>query len=258
MKPAQRRLLAAPISLALVLAAAPAAHADSDGSAGGRYVQSTAWANSTGAVDRVRSASDAADYPRLYPLLQAGTGDAQWNNCGPVAAIAAIYAMGETPVKWDGMNDSAATQYMRYTTMGIPKSQDDYGTGTDDLEKGFSAYDIGTSVVSDPLTVPDQVTAAARAGRVSIVNGDMQRLPDDYRHDITPGYTDPISHYIVVAGYEQSTDSYLVIDPASLHSDPASVVIHRFSAAELADFQQGELVFGRDPAAVITDLPAPA
>jgi len=191
-------------------------------------------------------------------LLQAGTGDAQWNNCGPVAAIAAIYAMGKTPVSWDGMNDSAATQYMRYTTMGIPKSQDNYGTGTDDLVRGFSAYDIDTTVISEATTVPDQVMAAARAGRVSIVNGDMQQLPDDYKHDITPGYTDPISHYIVVAGYEASTDSYLVLDPASLHSDPASVVIHRFSATELTAFEQGELVFERNPSAVITDLPAPA
>ncbi|GGB27630.1 hypothetical protein GCM10011492_17290 [Flexivirga endophytica] len=257
MKQAHRRLLATPVSIALLLAVAPTATADTDGSTSTRYVQTTAWANGTGAIDRVRSADDAAEYPRLFPLLQAGTGDAQWNNCGPVAAIAAIYAMGRTPVHWDGMNDSAATQYMRYTTMGIPKSQDDHGTSATDLVRGFSAYDLDTTIVSDPATVPDQVAASARAGRVSIVNGDMQKLPDDYKHDITPGYTDPISHFIVVAGYELSTDSYLVIDPASLHSDPASVVIHRFTAAELADFQQGELVFGRNPTAVITDTPAP-
>lgn len=257
MKMVRRRLIAATVSLCALCATVPVAHAAGKDPITTRYVQTTAWANKSGAIHRARSASDAASYPRLFPLLQAGTGNAQWNNCGPVAAIAAIYAMGRTPVSWAGMNDSAATQYMRYHTMGIPTSEDAYGTSPSDLVQGFSSYDIGTTVVSDPSTVPTQVAAAARAGRVAIVNGDMQKLPTNYRHDIKPGYTDPISHFIVVAGYEKSTDRYLVIDPASLHSDPASVVIHRFTATQLKTFEQGELVFKHNPAAVITENPAP-
>lgn len=258
MKMLRRRVIAATVSACALCATLPAAHAAGDDSVTTRYAQSTKWANKSGPIERARSAGDAASYPRLFPLLQAGTGNAQWNNCGPVAAIAAIYAMGRTPVKWNGMNDSAATQYMRYSTMGIPASEDEYGTSASDLVQGFSSYDIGTEVVSDPSTVPAQVATAARAGRVSIVNGDMQKLPDNYRHDIVPGYTDPISHFIVVAGYEKSTGRYLVLDPASLHSDPASVVIHRFSAAQLNTFEQGELVFKHNPSAVITEEPAPA
>lgn len=210
------------------------------------------------AVSRLnRSASDAKKYPRLYPLLQYGTGPAQWNNCVPVTTIATIYAMGKTPSGWNGMSDRKATETMRYSTMGLTHASDNRGMGFSYAQKGLSHYGLKSSVVSGSAT-GKTVMSRVRSGHVAILTGNALKLPNTYRHDIAAGTTRPISHVIVIAGYDKASKYYLVLDPASLHSDPKSVVIHRFSAKWVQRYADSAGDNGRTQSALITTGTKPA
>lgn len=217
----------------------------------------TSNAQSDAVTPMNRSAADAKKYPRLYPLLQYGTGPAQWNNCVPVTTIATIYGMGKTPSGWNGMSDRKATETMRYSTMGFSHASDNKGMGFSYAQKGLSHYGVKSSLVSGSKT-GSTVMSRVRSGHMAILTGNALKLPNTYRHDIAPGTTRPISHVIVIAAYDPATKYYLILDPASLHSDAKSVALHRFSAKWVQRYADSARDNGRTPSAVVTTGIRPA
>lgn len=160
----------------------------------------------------------------IYPLMQAGTGPAQWNNCGPTAAVAILLYAGRTPAKWtwNATYRSAAVQAFRYGAEGIPNTAYDNSIGTeaDTLIPALAKYGLASfnGGVND-------VIAAAKAGRPSIEGGDAFKLP------WATYVSGPASHFIAVLGWNGSR--FIVVDPIA---KPSANVPHLLTEAQLRDF----------------------
>lgn len=167
----------------------------------------------------------------VYPLAQAGTGTAQWTNCGPTSAVALLVSRGVTPNRWAWNVDSAyaspAVNGFRYSAMGVTASpaRDKEGTSVAELRRGFAAYGF-TNVTWRPLSTG---LADVRDGSGIILSGDAYRLPWKTR---TRG---PAGHWITVLGFDGS--NYLAVDPISAAD---STVLHRITPAQIATYVAGK------------------
>lgn len=120
--------------------------------------------------------SDKTSGP-IFPQMQAGTGAAQWNNCGPVSAVVVALDKGINPPYWNGnpLANSSAVTYFRYTLIGVPNTDTNnkhVGTVPANIIPAFAK--VGISANAGSTT---DVMAAARAGRPSIAGGDGYQLP---------------------------------------------------------------------------------
>ncbi len=160
----------------------------------------------------------------VYPLAQAGTGGAQWNNCGPTSAVTLLISRGLAPKYWswnaDSLFSSAAVQHFRYVAMGVPSgpARDGKGTGLTELRSGFAMYGLrNVNVRSFGTGLAD-----VRAGFGIMLSGDGHRSPWPTRT------RSPVSHWITVVGFDGT--NYLAVDPISA---VGSTVLHRVSEAQL-------------------------
>lgn len=145
-----------------------------------------------------------------YPMLQYGTGAAEWANCGPVSALSCLLHLGVRPAAWDGLaaHRSAAVQNFRYVACGIPNTPVRNGEGTElpDLLRGFQKYGAGLTLGSINDTI-----SLARTGRPTICGGDAFRMP--YLKYVSGA----VSHWVAVLGVVGS--KFIVADPISQTSD---------------------------------------
>ena len=167
----------------------------------------------------------------VYPLAQAGTGNAQWNNCGPTSAVTLLIARGLVPNGWawniDARFAAPAVSHFRYVAMGVPSNaaRDAKGTGFAELRTGFATYGLRNVT----LTNFGGGLADVRKGFGIMLSGDAHRLPWPTR---TRG---PNSHWITVVGFDGT--NYLAVDPISA---VGSTVVHRISEAQLNDYVAGK------------------
>lgn len=166
----------------------------------------------------------------VYPLAQAGTGNAQWNNCGPTSAVTLLISRGLQPRQWSWNADSrfsaAAVQNFRYVAMGVASSaaRDAKGTSLAELRSGFATYGL-RNVTLQSLAAG---LADVRAGSGIMLSGDGHRSPWPTR---TLG---PVSHWLTVVGFDGT--NYLAVDPISA---VGSTVLHRVSGAQLNTYVTG-------------------
>ncbi len=144
----------------------------------------------------------------MFPMMQAGTGAAEWANCGPTSLCMVLLNRGKKPAKWNWKTKerSAAVRALRYGAMGVANtaSRNQRGTEYPDLKKGLSHYGLSSwhGGISDTLRY-------ARQGKSSLAGGNAYALPwnrggASYVHG-------PVSHWIAVLGYNGT--HYLVADP---------------------------------------------
>lgn len=173
----------------------------------------------------------AATAGPVYPLAQADTGRAQWNNCGPVSAVALLISRGVVPARWTwnaaSVDAAASINAFRYQAMGVAAtpSRDSQGTSVAELTKGLAVYgylDVTWQLLSAGL-------ADVRAGSGILLSGDAYRLPWPTR---TRG---PAGHWITVVGFDGV--NYLAVDPISA---VGATVLHRISAAQLGVYVSGK------------------
>lgn len=161
-----------------------------------------------------------------YALQQANTGPAQWTNCGPTSAVAALIAAGKTPRLWgwDALDDSAAVQDFRYRAMGLPNTPaaNSKGTWVSHIRRGVGLYGMSATFAS-----LDSALGFARTQRPFLLSGDAHSLPWLTRT------RSAVSHWITVIGYNGT--SYLAIDPISAVS---VAVLHPVSASQLSTYVQ--------------------
>lgn len=158
----------------------------------------------------------------LYPLLQVGTGAAQWSNCGPASAVAMMVTMARVKPAgwtWNIANRATSINNFRYNAMGVANtySRNQRGTEFPDFQRGFRKYGMTAwhGGISDTL-------AYARSGRPSIAGGDAHRMP------YPTSTRGPVSHWVAVLGWNGTY--YLVMDSISTAS---ANVIHQLTEAQL-------------------------
>lgn len=167
----------------------------------------------------------------VYPVAQAGTGPAQWNNCGPASAVALLLSRNTTPKLWawnaDSAYSAASINRFRYVAMGVPATptRDGQGTSIAELRRGFGAYGL----TNTPWVTLAAGMADVREGYGIILNGDAHRLPWPTR---TRG---PSGHWITVLGFDGT--NYLAVDPISA---PGSTILHRISDTQLGTYVAGK------------------
>lgn len=160
----------------------------------------------------------------LYPLLQRGTGAAQWSNCGPASAVAMMIEMARvapTGWQWNIATRATAINDFRYGAMGVGDTAARNGQGTEfaDFEKAFASY--GLSAWHGGI---DDTLIDARAGKPSIAGGDASKLP-------WADVSGPVSHWVAVLGFNGTY--YLVMDPLSRTN---ADYIHRMTEGQLRDY----------------------
>lgn len=164
----------------------------------------------------------------MFPMMQAGTGAAEWSNCGPTSLCMVLLNRGKKPAKWDWKTKhrAAAVKKLRYDAMGVANtsSRNQRGTEYPDLKKGLSHYGLSSwhGGISDTLEY-------ARQGKSSLAGGNAYALPwnrggASYVHG-------PVSHWIAVLGYNGS--HYLVADPIAY---PTHDCVHPVTARLLRDY----------------------
>ncbi|YAL82078.1 peptidoglycan-binding protein [Dermacoccaceae bacterium W4C1] len=141
-----------------------------------------------------------------YPLLQRGTGAAQWSNCGPASAVVMLLNLGKIPTGWNGLTYATdrkrTVENFRYGAMEVANTAARNARGTEfpQFQTGLGKYGLTPRQGS-----VSEVLAAAREGRPSVCGGDANTLPwDNYVNG-------PVSHWIAVLGWNGT--SYLVVDP---------------------------------------------
>lgn len=160
----------------------------------------------------------------MFSVLQRDTGTAQWANCGPAAAVSLLLNRGIMPAAWTGYTSErrAAVEYMRYTSMEVPRNaeRDKKGTEFPDFVPAFADYGLALRKGGIDATLAD-----ARNGRPSIAGGDVFQMPYPVS---TSG---PVSHWVAVLGYDGTY--YLVSDSLSR---PEADYIHRLTEAQLRKY----------------------
>lgn len=168
-----------------------------------------------------------------YPMLQQGTGAAQWSNCGPVAAMTVLLSRRKRPAAWNG-NDylvsgvaqhGPAVRDFRYNRMGMSPSQDRQGTEFPQFAKAFATYGITAwhGGINDTIN-------AARHGVPSICGGDAGRLP--YAQNVRAGAR--VSHWLTVLGTTPG-GYYLLADPLCLNA-ASSDRLHTVTESQLRTY----------------------
>lgn len=165
----------------------------------------------------------------IYPLMQYQTGQAQWTNCGPAAAVAIELYKGKTPAKWyhNAASRSDAINYFRYNLAGVPNTtyyNTKVGTTGANLVPAFGKAGLPahTGGVGD-------VIAAARKGIPSIEGGDAYKLTwNRYQGSFVHG---PASHFIAVLGWDGTY--FIIVDPIA---NPSSNYVHLLTESQLRAF----------------------
>lgn len=168
-----------------------------------------------------------------YPMLQQGTGSAQWNNCGPTSAMSILLARGIRPASWNGnawlssgvAQHGPAVRDFRYNKIGYTTAYDHEGTEYEQLAPAFAKYGVSTwhGGISDTI-------AAARQGISSICGGDAGRMP--YSQNIAAGAR--ASHWVVVFGVTPG-GYFVVADPLTLNK-PDSDRLHTVTESQLRTY----------------------
>lgn len=162
--------------------------------------------------------------PPLVALRQAGTGAAQWTNCGPVSMLSILLSLRKTPTRWDGLaaDRAAAVQYLRYTTIGLADTAARNAVGTEffEMQPAFAKYGVSCyhGGIEDTLRL-------ARAGTASICGGNIFAMP------YPKAASGPASHWVAVLGHNGV--GYLVADPLTTATSDA---IHVLSEAQLRTY----------------------
>lgn len=165
----------------------------------------------------------------IYPLMQYQTGQAQWTNCGPAAAVAIELYKGKIPAKWyyNAVNRSDAVNYFRYNLAGVPNTtyyNTEVGTTGANLVPAFAkvGLPVRTGGVND-------VIAAARKGIPGIEGGDAYQLSwNRAKGSFVHG---PASHFIAVLGWDGRY--FIVVDPIAT---PGSNYVHLLTESQLRAF----------------------
>ncbi|WP_186526355.1 peptidoglycan-binding protein [Leekyejoonella antrihumi] len=164
----------------------------------------------------------------MFPMMQEGTGAAQWANCGPTSLCMVLLNRGKIPAQWNGLtaDRSAAVQALRYTAMHLANtaSRNSRGTEFPDLNRGLSHYGLSSWHGGIASTL-----AYARAGKSSIAGGNAYAL--SWNRGSSSYVHGPVSHWVAVLGYDGSR--YLVGDPIAT---PSNDVIHRVTEQELRTY----------------------
>ncbi|GAB3582389.1 hypothetical protein GCM10027579_12060 [Calidifontibacter terrae] len=168
-----------------------------------------------------------------YPMLQQGTGSAQWNNCGPTAAMTILLSRGIQPAAWTGnaylyngvAQHGGAVRNFRYIRMGMTTAQDGQGTEFSQFQKAFATYGITAwhGGINDTI-------AAARQGVPSICGGDAGRLP--YTQNVKTGSR--LSHWLTVLG-RTPAGYFIIADPLCLNT-ASSDRLHTISETQLRTY----------------------
>ena len=160
----------------------------------------------------------------MYPMMQRDTGNAQWSNCGPVAAMSLLIHQGKTPSGWTWNVDTRRTaiENFRYGAMELARTsaRDKIGTEYPDFVTGLGKYGMSLwhGGIEDTLN-------QARMGRPSIAGGDVYKMP------YPVSVSGPVSHWVTVLGYDGSY--YIVHDPIS---QPSADYLHRVTATQLRTY----------------------
>lgn len=165
----------------------------------------------------------------IFPQMQANTGAASWNNCGPVSSVVVTLNKGITPKYWNNnpASNSATVTYFRYTLIGIPNTYNDnkyVGTVPKDIIPAFAKEGIPSYSGSI-----NDVMNAARSGRPSVAGGDGYQL--SWNRLRPSNFSGPDSHFIAVVGWDGT--NYLVVDPAA---EPNQNYVHLLTPSQLANF----------------------
>lgn len=205
-----------------------------------------AWLNTgtDGRIEGVPSCSKKPPKPskpapskgKLVPIRQ-GQGQAgQWYDCGPTSLVMALHAVGKKPEKWSASKPVNSILAARKAM----QEYDGGGTYASQARTGLKHYGIE----STQTTNMDDVLAAARKGKVSMVMGSTSELPWP-KDVINPNQV--ILHWVVVAGYDSKSKKYLVLDPASASS---SNTVHKLSGNQIKQYNrvvpgQGAVILNR-------------
>lgn len=193
-----------------------------------------AWLN-TGTDGRIQGVPSCKSKPpkppksttgkgKLVPIRQ-GQGQAgQWYDCGPASLVMALHAVGKTPEKWNAGKPVNSILAARKAM----QEYDGGGTYASQARTGLKHYGIS----STSTTNMDDVLAAARKGKVSMVMGSTSELPWP-KDVINPNQV--ILHWVVVAGYDSKSKKYLVLDPASAAS---SNTVHKLSGNQIKQYNR--------------------
>ncbi|NHN56738.1 hypothetical protein G9U51_13220 [Calidifontibacter sp. DB0510] len=190
------------------------------------YVQAFQTGHAIGAANYVgyytwRTLFAARTRGPLYPLMQYGTGSAQWTNCGPTSAVMILLAKGLWPRNWywnTSLRTNSVTDF-RYWAMGLPNTPERNAMGSEipELTTGFAKYGIRGvhNGISDTVMLTKQ-------GVMSIAGGDAYRLP--WKTYVSG----PASHWIAVVGWDGTY--FLVMDPIAQSS---ASIVHRMTEQQL-------------------------
>ncbi len=164
----------------------------------------------------------------MFQMMQAGTGAAQWSNCGPTSLCMVLLNRGKKPARWDWKTKdrAAAVKQLRYGAMGVANtaSRNQRGTEYPDLKKGLSHYGLSSWHGGISSTI-----LYARAGKSSIAGGNAYALP--WNRGSSSYVHGPVSHWIAVLGYDGHR--YLVGDPiVTPHHD----CIHHLTEEQLRTY----------------------
>ena len=145
----------------------------------------------------------------LVPLQQTQGQVTQWEDCGPTSVVTAILALGRTPHEWSS-GPRAAIERAR-VDMGLPRGVLTGGTNESQVNVAFSTYGLTTRTSWDF----EELLRHVRLGRPIVLAGNTRGLtwPTNVRDPVVG-----VPHFLTVAGFDNSTDEYLVLDPIAVNA----------------------------------------
>ena len=147
--------------------------------------------------------------PTLVPLQQNQGQYTQWEDCGPTSVVTAILALGRTPHGWSS-GARAAIEQAR-VDMGLARGVPTGGTNETQVNIAFSTYGLSTRTSWDF----EELLRHVRLGRPIVLAGNTRGLtwPTNVRDPVVG-----VPHFLTVAGFDNSTDEYLVLDPIAVNA----------------------------------------
>lgn len=145
----------------------------------------------------------------LVPLQQNQGQVTQWEDCGPTSVVTAILALGRTPHSWSS-GARAAIEQAR-VDMGLARGVPTGGTNEWQVNVAFSTYGLSTRTSWDF----EELLRHVRLGRPIVLAGNTRGLtwPTNVRDPVRG-----VPHFLTVAGFDNSTDEYLVLDPIAVNA----------------------------------------
>jgi len=167
------------------------------------------------------TASSSHGGAELVPVRQGQGQPGQWADCGPVCVLMVLLALGKTPEGWNPDDPVPAIMAIQGAgRMDLPRPEAMEGSTLTQMAAGLGSYQVRTRRVLDA----EAALKAAREQRMAVINVMTHQF--SWPQDLP----DKVPHVVVLAGHDEATDEYLIMDPMSRAEDNS---VHRASADEI-------------------------